>query len=121
MSKFHLPIPAIGCVVTPRRILLQMATYGERLPLSIDDLSDAEDVELGDSPPIFSDPHPPPLGRLPPAPAPVSGLEERSALDDWADPATFGTTAPLTGPSSLPPPTPPAHANGAKTPEVTGE
>ena len=110
-----------------------MATYGERLPLAIDDLSDTEDVELGDSPPIVSDPAPPPFSPLasygagPTAPAsghssfapPVGELGERSALDDWADPATFGTTAPLTGPA--PPPTPPAQANGAKTPEVTGE
>ncbi|XP_043233969.1 arfaptin-2-like [Amphibalanus amphitrite] len=123
-----------------------MATYGERLPLAIDDLSDTEDVELGDTPPIVSDPAPPrfpPLsaqtgaygsssqaggygsappaggyGSAPPAetydPAPpVAELGERSALDDWADPATFGTTAPLTGPA---PPTP--TLNGARTPEV---
>ncbi|KAF0309329.1 Arfaptin-1 [Amphibalanus amphitrite] len=133
----------------------KMATYGERLPLAIDDLSDTEDVELGDTPPIVSDPAPPRFptlsaqtgaygsspqtggygsapqaggyGTAPPAggygsplpaetydPAPpVAELGERSALDDWADPATFGTTAPLTGPA---PPTP--TLNGARTPEV---
>ena len=115
-----------------------MATYGERLPLAIDDLSDTEDVELGDSPPVVPSATPPPFSPLTSggyaglsgpgagtASLPgrhqtsgVGGLGGRPALDDWADPATFGTTAPLTART---PPTPPAQANGARTPEVAGK
>ena len=113
-----------------------MATYGERLPLAIDDLSDTEDVELGDSPPVVSGSTPPPFSPLTSS-AGYAGLSGHGtaglpgrhqtgvgelggppALDDWADPATFGTTAPLTART---PPTPPAQANGARTPEVAGE